>query len=108
LALLAKQPEIADCPYYFTSDGKHALGKLSGVTGWRLHDTRRVCRSLLSRIGVPNDVAEMCLGHTLPTLRKTYDLHNHYQEKKHAFEALAAEIARIIDPPAADVIPLRR
>ncbi|HMF29319.1 MAG TPA: hypothetical protein VKE42_11140, partial [Candidatus Cybelea sp.] len=74
----------------------------------RLHDTRRVCRSLLSRIGVPNDVAEMCLGHALPTLRKTYDLYDHHNEKKFAFEKLATEIARIVDPPAADVIPLRR
>jgi integrase len=117
-ALLTKRPLVAGCPYFFTFDGRRALrgfgtGKarldeLSGVKGWRLHDLRRVGRSLLSRIGISNDVAEMCLGHTLPSLRRTYDLHDHYHEKKHAFEALAAEIERIVDGTPAKVLPLRR
>jgi integrase len=116
--LLAKQPQIASCPYVFTSDGNRAvsgfgqgkirLDQLSGVSGWRLHDVRRVCRSLLSRVGVPNDVAEMCLGHTLPSLRRTYDLHDHYREKKDAFERLAAEVARIVDGPQDNVVTLPR
>ena len=107
--LLAKQPQIAGCPYVFSSDGTRAVGgfgqgkarldRLSGVSGWRLHDIRRVCRSLLSRVGVANDVAEMCLGHTLPSLRRTYDLYDHYRERQRAFAALAAEIERIISPP---------
>jgi integrase len=118
--LIAQQPRIAGCPYICTSDGVRAvrgfgqskakLDRLSGVTGWRLHDVRRVCRSLLSRVGVPNDVAEMCLGHSLPSLRKTYDLHDHYREKKNAFEQLAAEVARIVNAPedGSNVVSLRR
>jgi integrase len=107
--LLAKQPQIAACPYVFSSDGTRAVGgfgqgkdrlnRLSGVSGWRLHDVRRVCRSLLSRVGVANDVAEMCLGHTLPSLRRTYDLYDHYRERQRAFSALATEIERIVNPP---------
>ena len=113
-ALLAKQPQVVDCPYFFTADGRRAvrgfgpgkarLDQLSGVVSWRLHDLRRVGRSLLSRIGISNDVAEMCLGHTLPTIRKTYDLHDHYREKKHAFEALAAQLDRIVHPPGGKVV----
>src|SRR5262249_47517533 len=103
-----------DCPYFFTADGRRAvrgfgpgkarLDQLSGVVSWRLHDLRRVGRSLLSRIGISNDVAEMCLGHTLPTIRKTYDWNAHYPEKKHAVEALAAEIERIVHPPEGNVV----
>jgi integrase len=117
-ALLAKQPLVTGCPNFFSFDGRRAvrgfgtgkarLDELSGVKGWRLHDLRRVGRSLLSRIGITNDVAEMCLGHTLPSLRRTYDLYDHYHEKKHAFEALAAEIERIVDGTPAKVLPLRR
>jgi integrase len=117
-ALLAQLPEIAGCPYVFTNDGRRAvnnfglakakLDRESGVTGWRLHDLRRVCRSLLSRIGVPNDIAEMCLGHALPVLRKTYDMHDHYREKQHAFEALATQIAHVVNPPEGNVVTMRR
>jgi hypothetical protein len=31
-------------------------------------------------------------------VRGTYDRHSFHEEKKHAFEALAAQIARIVDP----------
>jgi integrase len=109
--LLAKQPQIVDCDYVFALDGarplnsfgrgKELLDKLSGVTGWTLHDTRRVARSLLSRAGISNDVAEMCLGHSLPTLRRTYDLHGFYREKARAFELLAQEVGRVVNPPPA-------
>jgi integrase len=115
-AILAKVPRIADCGFVFTNDGqrpissfsvpKGRLDQLSGVSGWRLHDLRRVARTLLSRAGAANDIAEMCLGHTLGGLRATYDQHSYHAEKKHAFEALAAQIERIVDPQP-NVVPLR-
>ena len=77
---------------------KARLDAASGVKGWTLHDLRRTARSLLSRAGIAPDVAEMCLGHVLTGVRGTYDRHEYYEEKKHAFEALAAQIARIVDP----------
>jgi integrase len=116
-AVLANRPEIAACPFVFTGDGKHAfngfgqgkarLDKLSGVTGWRLHDLRRTARSLLSKAGIIPDVAERCLGHALAGVRKTYDLHHFHAEKQHAFEALAAQIERIVDGLPAKVLSLR-
>jgi integrase len=117
LKLLAAQPRIGDCNYTFTSDGKRAiagfthrkakLDAASGVTGWRLHDLRRVSRSLLSRAGVNVDIAELCLGHTLGGLRGTYDRHTYEVEKRRAFEALAAQIEHICDRPA-KVTPIKR
>jgi integrase len=74
------------------------------------HDLRRTARSLLSRVGINSDVAELCLGHKLKGLvRQSYDLHPYFAEKQHAFEALAAELDRIISgTPADNVVTLRR
>jgi integrase len=112
LALVEAQPKVAGCPYVFTASGKKAINGLShdkrdfdeacGVTGWRFHDLRRTARSLMSRAGVNADVAEMCLGHVLN------DRHRYEEEKRHAFEALAALIDRITHPPASNVTPLRQ
>ena len=65
---------------------------------WTLHDLRRTARSLMSRAGVPSDHAERCLGHVLPGIRGTYDRHEYLNEKRYAFEALAALIERIVNP----------
>jgi integrase len=76
---------------------KRKLDKASGVTGWTLHDLRRTARSLMSRAGVPSDHAERALGHTIGGVRRTYDRHKFYEEKKRAFEMLAVEINRIVE-----------
>ena len=60
----------------------------------------------MSRAGVPSDHAELCLGHVLTGVRGTYDRHEYYAEKKRAYEALAAQIDRIVNPQP-NVIPIR-
>ena len=102
--------------HVFTFNGRKPLGGFvlpkarldaaSGVKDWTLHDLRRTARSLLSRAGIAPDVAEMCLGHVLTGVGGTYDRHAYHEEKKHAFEVLAAQIARIVDPPD-NVVALR-
>jgi integrase len=77
---------------------KRAIDEASGVTDWVLHDLRRSARSLLSRAGVVADHAERCLGHVIGGVRGVYDRHEFYEEKARAFEALAAQVQRIIDP----------
>ena len=86
---------------------KARLDVACGVTDWTLHDLRRTARSLLSRAGVASDIAEICLGHVLSGVRGTYDRHEYHAEKKRAFEALAAQVARIVDP-SDNVVTLRR
>jgi len=83
---------------------KRKLDTASGVTGWRLHDLRRTARSLLSRAGVNPDVAERCLGHAIPGVRGIYDRHRYIDEMRHAFEALAAQLDRIVHPPGGKVV----
>jgi integrase len=117
LAVLAAQPRIAGCRWAFTASGKRPLISFSalkrnfdvacGVTGWTLHDLRRTARSLMSRAGVASDHAERCLGHVIGGVRRIYARHEFYDEKARAFEALAAQIERIINPQE-NVVPLAR
>jgi integrase len=65
---------------------------------WTLHDLRRTARSLMSRAQVPADIAERCLAHVIGGVRGVYDRHAYLEEKRHAFEALAGLVQRIIDP----------
>ena len=86
---------------------KHAFDQLSGVSGWRLHDLRRTARTLMSRAGVPTDIAKRCLGHVIGGVRGVYDRHQYVEEMRHAFEALvAAQIERIVNPPGDNVVVL--
>jgi integrase len=99
---------VPDRPFGSYGRLKRRIDAASGVTGWRLHDARRTGRSLLSRAGINADIAELCLGHTLKGVRHTYDRHSYLDEKAHAFEALAAQVKLIINPPPANVTQLRR
>lgn len=106
-------PTLDGCKYIFTTDGRGAVttfstGKASvdqacGVRGWTFHDLRRTARTLLSRAGINADIGERCLGHAIQGVRGTYDRFEYATEKRHAFEALAATIERIVHPPEADV-----
>ena len=113
LAIVAGLPEAG---WLFTTNGKQAIGSLSrhkaaidkasGVECWTLHDLRRTARSLMSRAGVPTDHAERCLGHVIGGVRGVYDRHEYLEEKRRAFEALASQVERIVDPQP-NIVPLR-
>jgi integrase len=116
LALLTEQPHIS--AFVFTPNGRAALTNFSrskanldaasGIKNWRLHDLRRTARSLLSRAGINSDIAEKCLGHAPSTIIATYDRHRYIDEMRHAFEALASLIERIVDPTDSAVLAFRR
>src|SRR5262245_46758738 len=115
-AVLTAQPHDSEWVFTTTRIGplkafsvrKAKLDAEAGLRDYRLHDLRRTSRSLLSRAGVNPDIAERCLGHVLPTIRATYDRHRYLDEMAHAFEALAALIDRIVNPPDAAVLSFRR
>jgi len=111
LDALARVPVMGkhkDRGFVFTTDGERPLAgfskfkrefdKTSGATGWTLHDLRRTARSLMSRAGVDPDHAERTLGHVIPGIRGTYDLHEFRDEKRRALESLAGQIDRIVNP----------
>jgi integrase len=116
LEVLEALPRIGPDKYVFTRDGarpfqghssaKERLDKACGFSDWVIHDLRRTARSLMSRAGVSSDIAEQCLGHKLPGVRAIYDRHRYLEEKRHAFEAVAALIDRIVNPPADNVVAI--
>lgn len=107
-----------DCPVSTNNFFKQILDRLilaelrrldpdAKLERWVIHDLRRTARTLLSRAGIDPDVAERCLGHKIGGIRGTYDRHRFENEKRAAFEALAAQVQRIVDPQP-NVIPLER
>ena len=68
------------------------------IANWTLHDLRRTARSLMSCAKVPTDHAERALGHVMGGVRETYDRYEYLDEKRAAFEALAALVSRILNP----------
>lgn len=76
-------------------DGREPMAE-----NWTLHDLRRTARSLMSRAKVPTDHAERALGHVMGGVRETYDRYEYLDEKRAAFEALAALVEKILNPTA--------
>lgn len=97
-------------PFSGFSKAKRALDKAIGdlrekdqrapMPSWIFHDLRRTARSLMSRAKVPADHAERALGHVMGGVRETYDRYEYLDEKRAAFEALAALISSILNPSA--------
>ena len=65
---------------------------------WRNHDIRRTCRSTLSRLRVPHEVAEAVLAHARPGVVGRYDLWAYLPEKREALEAWSQFLADLIRP----------
>jgi integrase len=115
---------VKESPYTFTFTGrvpmsgfnmfKIALDKrvtaLNGapLPNWTPHDLRRTGRSLMARVGVPSHIAELCLGHKLQGIEAVYNLHPYLSEKRDAFERLAGEVGRILNPEVPNVVPIKR
>lgn len=74
---------------------------------WTWHDLRRSGRTLMSRAKVNADIAERCLGHVIAGVRGVYDRHAYLDEKRDAFERLAAMVSNILNPES-NVIAIRR
>jgi integrase len=88
-----------DRPFNDFSKAKRELDKLSGVTGWRLHDLRRTCVSGMARLGVPPHVADKILNHqagTISGVAAVYQRHDFIVERKNALERWGAHIAKIL------------
>jgi integrase len=117
MATIAPLPRIGRQGFVFTITGdspfsgfgryKRRFDRACGVTGWTLHDLRRTARTLMSRAGVSNDHAERCLGHVKGGVRGVYDRYEFHEQKRHAYEELAALIERIVNPPPANVVALK-
>jgi integrase len=128
--LLADMPAVGEKGLVFTSTGTTPISGFSKYKAafdrrvlelhkqekpdaapppnWTTHDLRRTARTLMARAKVNADYAERALGHVIGGVRGTYDRHAYATEKLAAFEALAAQIDRIVSGKKASVVPMLR
>jgi len=78
-----------------------ALKDASGVDV-ELHDLRRTVRTLMSRLGVPEDIAELAIGHQRADLVARYNKDAAWQARVEAFEKVSAHISALLAEAAAD------
>jgi integrase len=87
-----------DSSFQDFSLAKRELDKLSGVTGWRLHDLRRTCVSGMARLGIAPHVADKILNHqagTISGVAAVYQRHDFLAERREALETWGAHFGRI-------------
>lgn len=72
------------------------LVEASGIKDWWLHDLRRTAASGMARLGVDSFVIDRVLGHNLPTLRGTYNLHDYGPQKREALQLWADHVAVLV------------
>jgi integrase len=117
LALLAELPRFAAGDHVFTttdgakpvngfSSAKARLDRLSGVSGWKLHDLRRTMRTHLSALPVEDMVRELVIAHARPGLHKVYDQHSYRDEKARCLLLWGERLQMILRPRPADVASL--
>jgi len=86
-------------PFQEFSRAKRRLDKLSGVTGWRLHDLRRTCVSGMARLGVAPHVADKILNHhggTISGVAAVYQRHEFLVERRAALDLWGAHVSRVL------------
>jgi integrase len=66
---------------------------------WVIHDLRRVVRSHLSALRVPEHICEAVLGHGAKGLARVYNLHRHEPEMREALELWADKLSSIVAQP---------
>jgi hypothetical protein len=99
-------------------DSEIARGSLGAIRPEEI--TRQHIRELMRRLapdrpcwaemGVPENVAEAVLGHTLPRLVRTYNRHEPVPEMRSALEAWSAQLGAIVSGTArqAEVVAFAR
>lgn len=82
----------------------------SGVK-FSLHDLRRTCRTLMSCLGVSEDIAELAIGHQRADLVARYNKDQAWPGRVAAFTKVSDHIAALLagnEEGAANVVTLRR
>ena len=60
----------------------HRVAGTMPIAHATIHDLRRTCRSSLARLGCPEHVAELCLGHKPQGIVAVYNVHTYDGEQK--------------------------
>src|SRR5690606_32730251 len=66
------------------------------VTHWSPHDLRRTSRTLLAKMGCPEEVGEAILGHITPGVAGVYNRYRYDAEKLQWLQRLAERLEFIV------------
>ena len=110
LSSLAERPRFGNDGFIFSTTGgatassnfwkiKLAIDKLSGTSGWTIHDIRRTVRSKLAELGVPREVARKVLNHEDGKVDRIYNRHE-YPPGRVSASVTGTEIFEIFDRSA--------
>ncbi|WP_245446772.1 tyrosine-type recombinase/integrase [Bradyrhizobium sp. MOS002] len=78
------------------------LVKISGVD-FTMHDIRRTCRTLMSRLGVAEDIAELAIGHQRADLVARYNKDEAWEGRVAAFELVSTYLTELVEGPSATI-----
>jgi integrase len=79
---------------------KNRLDKLSGVTGWTLHDLRRTTATFLGKLDTPPHVIERVLNHvsgSFAGVAGVYNRHPYLDEMQKALQAWGSYLVDLVD-----------
>jgi integrase len=79
---------------------KAELDRVSGVTGWVLHDSRRSTASRMQDLGVRRDIIEAILNHAVPGAGLHYLQAELEAQKREALAIWATALTKIVRPMA--------
>jgi integrase len=103
--VLMAQPRTTSDLVFPSSRTGGAMGGWSKLTpkaimsagfAFRLHDLRRTARTLMSRLEVAEDVAELAIGHARPGLVGVYNKDEAWGARVSAFERVSAHVAQLV------------
>jgi integrase len=75
---------------------------------WVLHDLRHTIRTRMAELRVPDNIAEMVIGHGKKGMARVYDQHSYEPEMREACEAWAEMLRDIVAGAPAKVTRLKR
>ena len=80
---------------------------ISGVS-FTMHDLRRTCRTLMSRIEVPEDIAELAIGHQRVDLVARYNRDQAWPRRVDAFKRVSMHVSKILGGATDNVVAMTR
>ena len=91
-----RHPDEGPRPSSNFNKTKQQLDRLSGTTGWTIHDLRRTVRSKLAELRVPEIVARKVLNHEAGKVDRIYNRHEYLTEKREALVLWERRLKEIV------------
>lgn len=83
-------------PHVYHDTLNHAFKNLNLPFALAPHDIRRTTRTLLAKLGVSDQVAEICLNHKLPKMQHIYNKYSFLPEKREALLMLSETFCKCL------------